>query len=194
VGSLGELEAASRSLLARRIAPFYEREGGEIRAFESADPVVHGSVGVEVAVTGTAPVLVEGCTFSSLRPAGDNLAAGLEGRPSSCPGASSSTSAGCRRAASWSPARRGTASSPRRTRPGSRFFGLPVAPDELVRQVLPVEQMFTTGGGWQDKVGGLLSGVKYVESRPGLRPHPVVHQLAPFLFQDRESLACLTLF
>jgi galactokinase/mevalonate kinase-like predicted kinase len=76
----------------------------------------------------------------------------------------------------------------------SRFFGLAVVPDELVRQVLQVEQMLTTGGGWQDQVGGLLSGVKYVQSRPGLRPHPVVHQLDPFLFQDRESLACFTLF
>jgi galactokinase/mevalonate kinase-like predicted kinase len=60
--------------------------------------------------------------------------------------------------------------------------------------VLQVEQMLTTGGGWQDQIGGLLSGVKYVESRPGLRPHPVVHQLDPFLFQDRESLGCFTLF
>ena len=76
----------------------------------------------------------------------------------------------------------------------SRFFGLPVVQDELVRQVLQVEQMLTTGGGWQDQIGGLLSGVKYVESRPGLRPHPVVHQLDPFLFQDQESLGCFTLF
>jgi len=76
----------------------------------------------------------------------------------------------------------------------SRFFGLPVLQDELVRQVLQVEQMLTTGGGWQDQVGGLLPGVKYVESRPGLRPHPVVHQLDPFLFQDRGSLGCFTLF
>ncbi|HXK10258.1 MAG TPA: L-fucokinase [Vicinamibacteria bacterium] len=76
----------------------------------------------------------------------------------------------------------------------SRFFGLPLLQDELVRQVLQVEQMLTTGGGWQDQIGGLLSGIKYVESRPGLRPHPVVHQLDPFLFQDRESLGCFTLF
>jgi galactokinase/mevalonate kinase-like predicted kinase len=76
----------------------------------------------------------------------------------------------------------------------SRFFGRPVVPDELMRQVLQVEQMLTTGGGWQDQIGGLVPGVKCVESRPGLRPHPVVHQLDPFLFQDRESLARFTLF
>ena len=76
----------------------------------------------------------------------------------------------------------------------SRFFGRPVVADELIRQVLQVEQMLTTGGGWQDQIGGLVPGVKCVESRPGLRPHPVVHQLDPFLFQDPESLACFTLF
>jgi galactokinase/mevalonate kinase-like predicted kinase len=76
----------------------------------------------------------------------------------------------------------------------SRFFGRPVVPDELIRQVLQVEQMLTTGGGWQDQIGGLVPGVKCVESRPGLRPHPVVHQLDPFLFEDPASLSCLTLF
>jgi galactokinase/mevalonate kinase-like predicted kinase len=54
--------------------------------------------------------------------------------------------------------------------------------------------MLTTGGGWQDQIGGLVPGVKCVESRPGLRPHPVVHQLDPFLFQDPGSLTCCTLF
>jgi galactokinase/mevalonate kinase-like predicted kinase len=76
----------------------------------------------------------------------------------------------------------------------SRFFGRPVVLDELIRQVLQVEQMLTTGGGWQDQIGGLVSGIKCVESRPGLRPHPVIHQLDPFLFQDPESLGCFTLF
>jgi galactokinase/mevalonate kinase-like predicted kinase len=76
----------------------------------------------------------------------------------------------------------------------SRFLGRPVVLDDLFRQVLQVEQMLTTGGGWQDQIGGLVGGVKCVESRPGLRPHPVIHQLDPFLFQDRESLACFTLF
>ena len=76
----------------------------------------------------------------------------------------------------------------------ARFFGRPFVSDELIHQVLQVEQMLTTGGGWQDQIGGLVPGMKYIESRPGLRPHPVVHQLDPFLFQDPRSLACCTLF
>lgn len=76
----------------------------------------------------------------------------------------------------------------------SRFFGRTVVMDELIRQVLQVEQMLTTGGGWQDQIGGAVGGVKCIQSRPGFRPHPVIHQLDPWLFQDRESLACFSLF
>jgi galactokinase/mevalonate kinase-like predicted kinase len=76
----------------------------------------------------------------------------------------------------------------------SRFFGRPVVMDELIRQVLQVEQMLTTGGGWQDQIGGAVGGIKCIQSRPGFRPHPVIHQLDPWLFQDPESLACFTLF
>jgi galactokinase/mevalonate kinase-like predicted kinase len=76
----------------------------------------------------------------------------------------------------------------------SRFFGRPMVMDELIRQVLQVEQMLTTGGGWQDQIGGAVGGIKCVQSRPGFRPHPVIHQLDPYLFQERESLGCFTLF
>jgi galactokinase/mevalonate kinase-like predicted kinase len=76
----------------------------------------------------------------------------------------------------------------------SRFFGRAVVLDELIRQVLQVEQMLTTGGGWQDQIGGAVGGVKCIQSRPGFRPHPVIHQLDPFLFQDGESLSCFSLF
>ena len=76
----------------------------------------------------------------------------------------------------------------------SRFFGRAVVMDELIRQVLQVEQMLTTGGGWQDQIGGAVGGIKCVQSRPGFRPHPVIHQLDPFLFQDPASLACFSLF
>jgi len=76
----------------------------------------------------------------------------------------------------------------------ARLLGRPLVLDELIRQVLQLEQMLTTGGGWQDQIGGLVSGVKCIESRPGLRPHPVIHQLDPFLFADPASLACFTLF
>jgi galactokinase/mevalonate kinase-like predicted kinase len=76
----------------------------------------------------------------------------------------------------------------------TRFLGRPLVKDLLIRQVLQLEQMLTTGGGWQDQIGGLVGGIKYVESQQGPRPQPVIHQLDPFLFQDRESLSRFTLF
>jgi len=75
-----------------------------------------------------------------------------------------------------------------------RFFGMPGAPDSLFLQVLEMEQMLTTGGGWQDQIGGLAGGVKYVESRPGLKPRPSIHQLDPWAFEDRSSVELMTLF
>jgi fucokinase len=38
----------------------------------------------------------------------------------------------------------------------------------LFDQVLCLEQMMTTGGGWQDQVGGLVDGIKLATTEPGL--------------------------
>lgn len=79
-----------------------------------------------------------------------------------------------------------------------RFYGIYdegyLHSGELYRQVLQMEQMLTTGGGWQDQIGGAAGGVKYVESAPGLRPDPKVYQLDPFLFEDPASLGRMTLY
>jgi galactokinase/mevalonate kinase-like predicted kinase len=75
-----------------------------------------------------------------------------------------------------------------------RFFGISCTRDDLFLQVLHMEQMLTTGGGWKDQIGGLTGGVKYIESKAGLRPQPVVHQLDPWLFLDPSTSACFTLF
>jgi Predicted kinase related to galactokinase and mevalonate kinase len=75
-----------------------------------------------------------------------------------------------------------------------RFFGLPTSPESLYLQVLEVEQMLTTGGGWQDQIGGLTGGVKYIESKPGMRPRPIIHQLDPWAFESPESADLMTLY
>lgn len=46
--------------------------------------------------------------------------------------------------------------------------GLPAPPDALFADVLALEQILTTGGGWQDQVGGILPGIKLVTSGPGV--------------------------
>jgi fucokinase len=43
--------------------------------------------------------------------------------------------------------------------------------DELFDEVLCLEQMLTTGGGWQDQVGGLTGGIKLISTAPGLPQH-----------------------
>jgi galactokinase/mevalonate kinase-like predicted kinase len=75
-----------------------------------------------------------------------------------------------------------------------RFYDKPALRDELFLQVLEVEQMLTTGGGWQDQIGGLVGGLKYVESRPALKPRPVIHQLDPWLFEASACTERMTLF
>jgi fucokinase / fucose-1-phosphate guanylyltransferase len=75
-----------------------------------------------------------------------------------------------------------------------RFYGLAALREELFLQVLEIEQMLTTGGGWQDQIGGLVGGVKYVEARPAMKPRPVVHQLDPWIFESDECTERMTLF
>ena len=75
-----------------------------------------------------------------------------------------------------------------------RFFGLEVRRDELFRQVLQMEQMLTTGGGWQDQIGGIVGGVKYISTMPGLRPSPNVFQLDPHVFEATECADRFTLY
>lgn len=41
---------------------------------------------------------------------------------------------------------------------------------ELFDDIFDLEQMLTTGGGWQDQVGGLTPGIKLTHSSPGVPP------------------------
>lgn len=48
------------------------------------------------------------------------------------------------------------------------FMGIPHTEDDLYRHVLAMEQIMSTGGGWQDQVGGVVDGVKFVSAMPGI--------------------------
>ena len=48
------------------------------------------------------------------------------------------------------------------------FLGIDYTEDELYSHVLAMEQLMSTGGGWQDQVGGVTPGLKYITSRPGV--------------------------
>jgi fucokinase len=50
-----------------------------------------------------------------------------------------------------------------------RFMGRPISDNDLYNRVLCMEQIMSTGGGWQDQVGGLAPGIKMVTADPGLQ-------------------------
>lgn len=49
----------------------------------------------------------------------------------------------------------------------SEFTGIQYTEDDLYSRVLAMEQLMSTGGGWQDQVGGVTPGLKYITSAPG---------------------------
>lgn len=52
----------------------------------------------------------------------------------------------------------------------------------LFTRTLSLEQMLTTGGGWQDQAGGLFPGVKLIETAAGLAQKPTLSWLPEQLF------------
>ncbi len=68
-----------------------------------------------------------------------------------------------------------------------RFFGIEATWQQLSNKVLCMEQLMSTGGGWQDQIGGLLPGIKAISSAPGLRQQLQVEELR----LTPEMQACL---
>jgi len=48
-----------------------------------------------------------------------------------------------------------------------RVLGVPFSSDRLIYMTSMLEQRMSTGGGWQDQVGGILPGVKLIRTEPG---------------------------
>ncbi len=57
----------------------------------------------------------------------------------------------------------------------ARVMGRSLSERELFHQVLRLEQALTTGGGWQDQIGGVVDGVKMIVSQPGMVPDAHIH-------------------
>lgn len=49
------------------------------------------------------------------------------------------------------------------------FFGNDISQADLYNTVLCMEQLMSTGGGWQDQVGGLTTGIKLITTNSGLK-------------------------
>ena len=48
------------------------------------------------------------------------------------------------------------------------FMGIEFTEEKLYSHVLAMEQIMSTGGGWQDQIGGATPGLKYISSMPGV--------------------------
>ncbi|MBD3385494.1 hypothetical protein GF407_11285, partial [candidate division KSB1 bacterium] len=54
----------------------------------------------------------------------------------------------------------------------STLFGIQLSTEELFVRTSITEQLMTTGGGWQDQIGGVVGGVKLIRTRPGFAQMP----------------------
>lgn len=74
------------------------------------------------------------------------------------------------------------------------FCGLGWDKNEIGRRTLVLEQLLTTGGGWQDQFGGLLAGVKLLQTTRGFDQNPVVRWLPTGIYTQPEYRACHLLY
>ena len=76
----------------------------------------------------------------------------------------------------------------------SDFCGLNWDKNEIGNRTLILEQLLTTGGGWQDQYGGVLRGVKLLQTGAGMNQNPLVRWLPDFLFTGSEYQKCHLLY
>jgi fucokinase len=58
---------------------------------------------------------------------------------------------------------------------------------ELFNAVLQLEQELTTGGGWQDQVGGTVAGVKMIATKASLAPDPRIQPVNADVLDPRKN-------
>ena len=76
----------------------------------------------------------------------------------------------------------------------SDFCSLAWDKNEIGRRTLVLEQLLTTGGGWQDQFGGVLGGVKLLQTQRGFDQNPLVRWLPDSLFTQPEYQQCHLLY
>lgn len=76
----------------------------------------------------------------------------------------------------------------------SDFCSLNWDKHEICNRTLGLEQLLTTGGGWQDQYGGILHGVKLLQTTSGFTQVPLAKWLPDFLFTDPEYRKCHVLY
>ena len=76
----------------------------------------------------------------------------------------------------------------------SDFCALAWDKNEIGRRTLALEQLLTTGGGWQDQFGGILPGVKLLQTNSGLVQQPMARWLPTDIYTQPEYRQCHLLY
>lgn len=76
----------------------------------------------------------------------------------------------------------------------SDFCGLGWDKNEICNRTLVLEQLLTTGGGWQDQYGGVLHGVKMLQTAQGFDQNATARWIPDTMFTDPELKPCHLLY
>ncbi len=68
-----------------------------------------------------------------------------------------------------------------------RVIGKELSQRELFHSVLRLEQALTTGGGWQDQIGGAVEGVKMIVTDAGLVPDARIHYVPSDVLEPKAN-------
>ena len=68
-----------------------------------------------------------------------------------------------------------------------RVMGRVLTAKELFHLVLQLEQALTTGGGWQDQIGGAVDGVKLITTESGMVPDAMIHFVPSDVLDPRTN-------
>ena len=74
------------------------------------------------------------------------------------------------------------------------FCSLAWDKNEIGKRTLVLEQLLTTGGGWQDQFGGVLGGIKLLETSRGFDQNPLVRWLPDDVYTRTEYAQCHLLY
>lgn len=76
----------------------------------------------------------------------------------------------------------------------SDFCSLGWDNNEICNRTLALEQLLTSGGGWQDQYGGVLPGVKLLYTEDNIRQIPIISWLPQQIFTESDYRQCHLLY
>jgi galactokinase/mevalonate kinase-like predicted kinase len=69
----------------------------------------------------------------------------------------------------------------------NRVLGHQLTPTELFHGVLRLEQKLTTGGGWQDQIGGSVGGLKLISTQPAVIPEATIRYVPADVLDPHQN-------